>query len=225
MLEKATSPAKDAIKILVVDDHPLIRQGIISVLNNQPDMIVVGEAGDGLEALVQARAIEPDLILMDIRMPRCDGLEATRLILAEMPRTKIIILTVFDDDHHLFQAIEMGAYGYLLKDLKPSVFVDMVRGVFNGQAPISRLATARIMHEFARRANGERPSLESLSERELEILRLVAQGRSNREIAHTLNIALYTVKNHLHHILDKLHMENRIQAVVFAVREGLLDTK
>ncbi len=212
------------IKILVVDDHPLVREGVIRVLNGQPDIDVAGEASNGLEALKQAKSIQPDLILMDIRMPYCNGIEATERILAEMPRTKIVILTVSNNDRDLFQAIEAGARGYLQKDIEPQVLVDMVRGIFKGEAPISRMATARIMHEFTQRASGNRPSIDDLSKREFEILRLTAQGLSNQEIAQRLDIALHTVKNHLRNILKKLHMKNRIQAVVFAVQEGVLDT-
>lgn len=218
------SSEKAIIRILVVDDHPLVRQGITCVLNSQPDITVVGEAANGAAAFDLARRLNPDLILMDVFMPDCDGIEASQRILAEMPNTNIVILTVCDDDHYLFQAVEVGVQGYLLKDMDPAALLDMVRGVFRGQAPISRLVAARLMNEYARRARGERPSLRDLTERELEILQLIARGDSNRQIAETLDIALYTVKNHVRSILEKLHKENRMQAAVFAAREGLLDT-
>ncbi len=216
---------KNRIRILVVDDHPLVRQGIITVLNNCPDMKVVGEAGDGLQAVEQTRAVRPDLILMDIRMPQGNGIEATQRISEEFPKTKTVILSISNDDNDLFQAIEAGARGYLQKDLEPQKLVDMVRGVFKGEAPISKMATGRIMREFARRAGGNRPSLKDLSRRELQILRLMAEGCSNKEVAQTLGIALHTVKNHIHNILEKLQTDNRMKAVVFAVREGFLDSE
>ncbi len=146
----AKSSDQEPIKVLVADNHLLARREIIRVLETQPDMIVAGEASNGLEALAQARAIKPDLVLMDVRMPHCNGIEATYLILHEIPQTKIIILTMSDDDQDLFQAIEAGAQGYLLKNLEPAVLVNMIRGVFKGKAPISRLAAGRIMREFAR---------------------------------------------------------------------------
>jgi DNA-binding NarL/FixJ family response regulator len=217
------SSDKTVIRVMVVDDHPLIRQGIICVLNSQPDITVVGEASNGEMAFDLARELNPDLILMDIFMPGGDGIETSRRILSAMPEISIVILTVCDDDRYLFQAVEVGVQGYLLKDLEPTTLLEMVRGVFQGQAPISRLAAARLMNEYARRAKGKQPSLYDLSNRELEILQLVAHGDSNRQIAEILGIALYTVKNHVQSILEKLCMENRMQAAVFAARQGLLD--
>ena len=215
----------DLIRILVTDDHPLFRKGAVYMLNAQPDIEVVGEASNGDEALQKARELMPDLILMDITMPNCDGLEATRRIKKEMPYVKIVMLTVSDDDRDLFEAIKWGAQGYLLKNLEPEELVDMLRGVFRGEAPISRTTASRILHELARHARGEQagPSVRDLTAREVEILRLVAKGASNREIAQELVISTHTVKNHLRNILDKLHMQSRVEAAVFAAREGLLD--
>ena len=213
----------DPIRLLVVDDHPLFRKGAVYMLNAQPDIEVVGEASDGNEALQKARELMPDLILMDITMPNCDGLEATRRIMEEMPYVKIVMLTVSDDDQDLFEAIKWGAQGYLLKNLEPEELTDMLRGVFHGEAPISRTTASRILREFSRRARGEGPNIRDLTPRETEILRLVAKGASNREIAQALVISLHTVKNHLRNIMDKLHMQSRVEAAVFAAREGLLD--
>lgn len=212
------------IKVLIVDDHPLVREGIIRILETHPDIEVVAEAENGLEAIEKAGAFQPDLVLMDIRMPGCNGIEATRRILEKSCRIKVVILTVSNDDRDLFHAIEAGAQGYLQKDIRPQELVDMIRGIFRGEAPISRMAAARIIREFSERASGNRSSLDDLSERELEILCLAAQGLSNQEIAKRSNIALHTVKNHIRNILNKLHLQNRIQAIVFAVQEGALDT-
>lgn len=214
---------QETIKILVTDDHPLFRKGIIHMLDAQEDMQVVGEANDGREALDLVGKLMPDLILMDVQMPNCNGLEATRLIMKEMPYAKIVMLTFSDDDHSLFEAIKSGAQGYLLKNLEPEDLADMLRGVFRGEAPISRTTASRILREFNRQSRGDTPSVKDLSPREVELLRLVASGASNQEIAETLTITEHTVKNHLRNILDKLHLKNRVQAAVFAVREGLAD--
>jgi DNA-binding NarL/FixJ family response regulator len=212
-----------SIKILVVDDHPLFRRGIIYMLSSQSDMEVIGEANDGFEALELAKEKMPDLILMDIQMPNCDGLEATRLIMEEMPYVKIVMLTFSDDDHSLFEAIKSGAQGYLLKDLEPEELATMLRGVFRGEAPIARTTAGRILREFGRQSRNEGEGAKGLTAREIDLLRLIASGASNQEIAEAMVITEHTVKNHLRNILDKLHLKNRVQAAVFAVREGLAD--
>jgi len=219
------NPTPKRIRILVVDDHPIVREGVIRVMSREPDMEVIGEAGDGEEALAQARRLRPNLILMNVHMPGCNGIRATASILAEMPRVKVIMLSASNCERDLFHAIEAGASGYLLKNLPPAVLVDKTRGLFQGEAPISRLDAARIMREFARRANGERTRLKELSQREVQVLRLAAQGCANQEIAHRLGIALHTVKNHIRNILNKLDVDNRVQAVALAAREGLLDAE
>ncbi len=225
MPSRPLNPGPKHIKILVVDDHPIVREGVIRVMSREPDMEVIGEAGDGMEALTQARRLSPNLILMNVHMPGCDGIRATASILAEMPRVKVVMLSASNCERDLFHSIEAGASGYLLKDLPPSVLVDKTRGLFQGKAPISRLDAARIMREFARRANGEHSRLKDLSQREVEVLQLAAQGCANQEIAHRLNIALHTVKNHIRNILAKLDVDNRVQAVALAAREGMLDVE
>jgi DNA-binding NarL/FixJ family response regulator len=188
-------------------------------------MEVVGEASNGMEALEKARTTSPDLILMDIRMPVVDGLGATRLIKKEMPEAKIVILTVSDDDHSLFDAIKAGAQGYLLKNMDPGELFDMLEGTLKGEAPISRSTASRILAEFASQANREVPQAavhSELTPRETEVLQLVANGTSNRDIANALCISENTVKNHLRNILEKLHLENRVQAVAYALRQGLI---
>jgi two-component system nitrate/nitrite response regulator NarL len=212
----------DKKRILLADDHILFRKGLAQLLNSQPDFQVIGEAADGLEALERARELMPDLILMDIDMPRCDGREATRLIKAEMPYVVIVILTVSDDEQDLFAAIKNGAQGYLLKKIDPADLFEQLRGLALGEAALSRLMANKILREFAR-AEPEPPRTgdDPLTGRERQVLQLVARGLTNREIAETLVIAENTVKNHLRNILSKLHLDNRVQAAAYALREGL----
>ena len=214
--------APSPIRVLVVDDHTLFRKGIVSLLSSEDGFEVVGEAEDGFQALERAQALMPDLILMDLSMPRCDGLEATRRLKAAFPYLTIVILTALEDDQNLFEAVRFGAQGYLLKKIEPQALFANLRGVVRGEASISRLMAGKLLGEFNRQANrhaapGGRPEL---SPREKEILGHVAQGKSNKEIATNLAIAENTVKNHLKNILEKLHLENRVQAATFALREG-----
>jgi len=212
------------ITILVVDDHPLFRRGVIQMLEIQPDMTVVGEAGDGETALKLTRQLLPDLILMDVTMPHVNGLEATRRILHEMPATRIIMLTVNDDDDTLFEAIKAGARGYLLKNLEPEDLVARVHGAMRNEAALPRTLASRILREFSRIAqNREVTAVSTLSRREREVLVLVAQGQQNKEIAAELVISEHTVKNHLRNILGKLHVRNRVEAAMLAMQEGLID--
>ncbi len=213
------------MRVLLADDHPLFRDGLAALLRAR-GMQVVGEASSGLEALEQARALRPDVILMDVNMPQMNGLEATRLIKTEMPETKIIILTVSDEDENLFEAIKCGAQGYLLKSLQSQAFFDLLDGVARGEAPISRGLATKILGEFARqlRHQDEAASAnkEDLTDREKQVLRLVAEGATNRDIAAQLNVTENTVKYHLKNILEKLHLRNRAQAVAYAMQTGLL---
>ncbi len=215
------------MRVLLVDDHPLVRDGIASLLAAR-GLEVVGEASNGIEALHKARALRPDIILMDIQMPGLNGLEATRLIKTEMPEIKIIMLTVSNDDRDLFEAIKSGAEGYLLKSLDAEQFFQLMEGVNRGEAPIPPDMAARILNEFARRSRQEpapEPSTsdhETLTHRETEVLQLVIQGMSNKEIARTLTISENTVKFHLKNILAKLHARNRAEAVAYALQTGLV---
>ncbi len=213
------------IRVMIVDDQVLFREGLSGLLGSQPDFLVVGAAGDGEEAVSLARELHPDLVLMDIRMPKMTGLEATRIIRREVPGARIVILTVSDDDDDLFEAIKAGAIGYLLKNLKARALFERVRGAFRGEAALSPLLAARVMEEFARQRRKEAASPESagLTDREKTVLQLVIGGSSNKEIAAKLDIAESTVKRHLHNILEKLHLENRVQAAAYAVRKGLID--
>ena len=213
------------IKVLLVDDQMLFRKGVRALLDKEEDMEVVGEASDGLQAVDRVRVSQPDVVLMDIHMPVCGGIEATRRIKAERPETKVIALTVSDEDDDLFEAIKSGAEGYLLKDLRPDELFDLVRGVLKGETPISPAVASKLLTEFRRRPRHDLPEGASsdLTPRELEVLQLVTEGLGNAEIAARLYIVEGTVKNHLHSILEKLHLENRVQAAAFAIREGLVD--
>jgi DNA-binding NarL/FixJ family response regulator len=216
----------ESLRILLVDDHVLFRKGVAALLASRQDIEVVGEAGDGFEAIAQARETVPDVILMDIHMPQCDGLEAVRIIKREMPHVCIIMLTVSDDDRDLFAAIKNGAEGYLLKNLEPYQLFEMLEGVRRGEAPISGTLAAKILQEFrqpAQNAAQDPEAREELTPREIEVLKQVVEGATNKEIAEALVITENTVKIHLRNILERLHLQNRLQAAVYAVREGLVD--
>jgi two-component system nitrate/nitrite response regulator NarL len=214
------------IRILLVDDHSLFRKGIASLLTAERGFEVAGEAGDGLEALTKAREVMPDLILMDISMPGMNGLEATRRIKEVLPYVKIVILTISEEDQDLFEAIKSGAQGYLLKKIEAKALFSTLRGIVQGEASVSRAMAAKILDEFARQARRQ-PAVTlpgtNLSPREKKVLELVAHGKTNKEIAAALAIAENTVKSYVKNILEKLHLENRVQAATFAVREGLIE--
>lgn len=215
------------MRVLLVDDHPLVRDGIAGLLRAK-GLEVVGEAGNGVEALQKARELRPDIILMDVRMPRLDGLEATRLIKTEIPDIKIVMLTVSDDDQDLFEAIKSGAEGYLLKSLEGDEFFELLEGINRGETPISPEMAAKILNEFMRQTREEladeppASNHESLTDREMEVLQLVVQGLSNSEIADVLTISRNTAKYHLKNILAKLHARNRTEAVAYALQTGLV---
>lgn len=217
----------EPLRILLVDDHVLLRKGIGALLTAREDMSLVGEAGNGLEAIALARQTAPDVILMDIHMPECDGLEAVKVIKQEMPRVQIVMLTVSEDDRHLFAAIKNGASGYLLKTLEPSELFSMLEGVRRGEAAISRVLAGKILQEFRQPTEGttSEPKMRvALTPREREVLQQVVEGTTNKEIAEALFMSEHTVKIHIQNILDKLHLKNRIQMAVYAVQEGLVET-
>jgi DNA-binding NarL/FixJ family response regulator len=215
--------------VLIVDDHALFRRGLQMVLKQEEDIEVVGEAGDGHEAVGKAQELMPDVILMDVRMPRRSGIEATQQIKDALPHVKILMLTISDEEVDLYDAIKAGASGYLLKEISIDEVADAIRSVWQGQSRISPSMASKLLTEFAamsKRAD-ERQQLPAprLTEREMGVLKLVAQGLNNRDIAKELFISENTVKNHIRNILEKLHLHSRMEAVVYAVREKLLEIK
>jgi DNA-binding NarL/FixJ family response regulator len=214
----------EPLRILLVDDHLLFRKGLIRLLDAQPDFRVVGEARDGLEAIDKTRQLRPDVVLMDIRMPNCDGLEATRRIKAQLPDVRVVMLTVSDDEQDLVSAVKSGADGYLLKDLQPEELFEQLRRVGRGEIPLSRGMTGKLFSQLSRRSRPVADAKASavLSERESEVLALVVEGYTNREIGDELGIARNTVKNHLRSVYAKLNVSNRTQAAAYAVGHGLV---
>ncbi|MFI0371996.1 response regulator [Actinomadura sp. 1N219] len=213
------------IRVVLVDDQELVRAGFTMVLDAQPDIEVVGEAGDGVQALELLRGTQADVVLMDVRMPRMDGIEATRRVVAQSG-PKVVILTTFDLDEYAFAAIKAGAGGFLLKDAGPSQLIEAIKAVHSGDAVVAPSTTKRLLDRFAvHLPDAEEKAdvaLESLTEREGEVLRLVARGMSNAEIAERLYVSEATVKTHMGRILMKLGLRDRVQAVVFAYETGLV---
>lgn len=217
----------DPIRLLLVDDQRLMREGLRTLLELEPDLQIAGEAEDGLAALEMYPTLRPDVVLMDIRMPRLDGVEATRRLLQRSPDARVIILTTFDEDALVFDGLRAGALGYLLKDVSGADLAEAVRKVAGGGALIEPSVARKVLAEFARLARPAAPSTTpdlslDLSERELEILRLLAQGATNRQIASQLYLAEGTVKNYISTILDKLGVEDRTQAALRARELNLL---
>lgn len=213
----------ETVRIVLADDHALFRRGLCTLLAKEKGFEVIGEAQDGNEAFEKAKELMPDIVLMDIYMPGRDGLSATRQIKKALPSVKVVILTVSEEDKKLFEAIKCGAHGYLLKKIEPKELFEMLRGVFRGEAPISRTTAMKILNEFAKqvqRGPKEAPE-DKLSPREQGVLELLTNGLTNKEIANKLGVTENTVKNHLKNILDKLHLENRVQAATFALQKKL----
>jgi DNA-binding NarL/FixJ family response regulator len=214
------------IRVLVVDDQALVRGGFRLILESQPGVEVVGEAADGREALAKARELRPDVVLMDVRMPGMDGLEATRRLLSERDAPRVLMLTTFDLDEYVYDALRAGASGFLLKDVRPEQLADAVRVVAEGETLLAPVITQRLVQQYVRRLRPgtTRPAaLDSLTERELAVLRLIARGRSNAEIATDLFLSETTVKTHVSHVFGKLGLRDRAQAVVLAYESGLIE--
>jgi two-component system NarL family response regulator len=220
------TPADDCIRVLICDDHALFRRGLVMVLEEEDDIEVVAEAANGAEAVELARALAPDVVLMDVRMPELDGISATRTILEAIPNANVIMLTVSDEEDDLFEAMKAGAAGYLLKEISIDEVGRSVRGVAQGQRLVTPSLATKLITEFAgisRRGTPRGVEAPQLTPRELEVLGHVADGASNREIANRLGISENTVKNHVRNILEKLRLHTRMEAVMYAMREHLLD--
>jgi DNA-binding NarL/FixJ family response regulator len=220
----------EVIRVLIVDDHALYRRGLLTVLETEDGIEVVGEAADGVEAVDQAEETLPDVIVMDVSMPKRGGIDACRVIKQRVPSARILMLTSSDDEANLFEAVRAGATGYLLKDVPPEEVAAGIRGVHQGQSLLSPMMASKLLTEFALISQRDTlpaptPGLElpRLTHRELDILKLVARGRLNREIAAELFISENTVRNHIRNILDKLQMHSRMEAAMYAVRQRLID--
>jgi len=220
-LTASSSSGDDHISVLIVDDHAIVRQGLRTYLDLQPDIEVVGEASDGREAVARVRETLPDIVLMDLVMPNMDGVEATRQVTAVSPSTRVIVLTSFSEDEQVFASIKAGAQGYLMKDVLPSQLVQDIRQVHRGEVRLNPDIARKLMQEFT----NPQPATpkHDLTERELEVLRLIAQGKSNKEISDDLVLSEKTVKTHVSNILQKLHLSDRTQAAVYALRQKIVD--
>ncbi|HEX9416744.1 MAG TPA: response regulator transcription factor [Gaiellaceae bacterium] len=211
----------EPIRVLVADDHPLVRQGLRTFLELQDDLELVGEAADGEEAAAKVEQLVPDVVLMDVVMPRLDGIEAIRRIRAASPSTKVIVLTSFAEDDKVVQAVKAGAAGYLLKDMEPREIADGIKRAVRGEGLLHPAVAAKLMHEVAQ--GGHNSATELLTARELEVLRLLARGLSNKAIARELTVSEKTVKTHVSNVLAKLRLADRTQAALYAVREHLVE--
>ena len=226
--EEATQTGRpERLRVMVADDHALFRRGLQMVLEAEPDIDLIGEASDGVEAVERSQELMPDVILMDVRMPKRSGIEAASQIKDLLPHVKILMLTISDEEADLYDAIKAGASGYLLKEIPIEEVADAIRSVWAGQSRISPSMASKLLNEFAAmsKATGDRSQIPAprLTDREMEVLRLVAKGMNNRDIAKDLYISENTVKNHIRNILEKLHLHSRMEAVVYAVREKLLE--
>jgi NarL family two-component system response regulator LiaR len=208
------------IRVLIADDHAILRKGIRALLGTEPDIEVVGETGDGQETVAQARALRPDVILMDLMMPKMDGIEATRRITLEQPGVHVLVLTSFAADDKVFPAIKAGALGYLLKDTGPAELVHAIHQVYQGTPSLASAIALKVLYELSHPP--QQPATpDPLTGRELEVLRLIAQGCSNKDIAEQLVITELTVSTHVSNVLAKLHLASRTQAALYALKEGL----
>jgi DNA-binding NarL/FixJ family response regulator len=219
----------DQISILIVDDHTLFRTGIRKMLESEPDMRVAGEAATGREALDQARSLMPDVVLMDIKMPEpegsgtaLDGIEATRILHREMPHMGILFCTVFEDDEFVFAGLQAGGRGYILKDDDPDTMLRAIRAVAHGESLLGPTVAQKVMRQFSVVPGKQTPLVDDLTPRELEVLKLIGNGLTNRQIAEELVISEKTVKNHINNVFSKLPIYDRSQAILYAIREGLV---
>ena len=212
----------DKISVLIADDHTLFRKGVHKMLEAEEDMKVVGEAATGREALEQARALMPDVILMDIKMPELDGIEATRILCREMPHIGIIFVTMSQEDEFVFRGLQAGGRGYILKDSDPETMLRAIRAVAHGESLLGPTIAQKALRQFSALPGKQAPLVDELTSRELEVLTLIAEGLCNKEIARELTISEKTVKNHINNIFTKLHLYDRTQAMLYAIRKGLV---
>jgi NarL family two-component system response regulator LiaR len=210
------------IRVLIVDDHDIVREGQRALINTEPGMEVIGEAKNGIEAIELADTLQPDVILMDLLMPKMDGIEASEEIKKGNPEARILVLTSFAEDERVFAAIKAGAQGYLMKDSSPQTILKAIHEVHSGEASMSPRIAQKLIHELQRKSDSP-PTEEPLTAREMEVLKLIARGLSNQEIAEELMISEPTARTHVTNILGKLHLANRTQAALYALREGLAD--
>lgn len=208
------------IRILVVDDHAIVREGLCALLNTEPDLEVVGQASDGIEAIAQAKKLQPDVILLDLVMPRKDGVQAIKEIMLDNPQSRILVLTSFAEDDLLFPAIKAGAHGYLLKDSSPQELLQAIKEIHCGQSSLHPAIARKLIAEM-QNSSDQNETVEPLTDREVEILTLLAQGLPNKAIAEKLTLSERTVRTHVTNILSKLHLANRTQAALFALRKGI----
>ncbi|MDR3578085.1 MAG: response regulator transcription factor [Anaerolineaceae bacterium] len=211
-----------AIRILIADDHPVVRRGLVMVISNEIDMEVIAEAINGEEAVEKALALKPDIVLMDLQMPRKNGIEAMLEIKQAEPAIRILVLSSFTDDERVFPAIKGGASGYLLKDSLPDVLLNAIREIAQGRPSLDPIIAEKLMHEVAHPETTPNVG-DKLTKRELEVLKQISQGKNNHEIAEMLVVSERTVSTHISNILNKLHLENRTQAALYAFRQGLVD--
>lgn len=211
----------ERIGVLIVDDHTLFRRGVRKMLEAEGDMVVLGEAATGEEALQHTRALMPDVVLMDIKMPGMDGIECTRTLHREMPHVGIVFVTMFENDEFIFQGLQAGGRGYILKDADPDTMVRAIRAVANRESLLGPSIAQKVIRQFAGMDRAQGQLVDELTAREVEVLRLIAEGLGNKEIARRLIISEKTVKNHINNILSKLHLYDRTQATLYAIRTGL----
>jgi len=214
------------IKVLIADDHQVVREGLSAILRTKEEIAVVGEVKDGVEAVEQARRLKPDVILMDISMPGMNGVEATRQIKREQPEVGIVVLTMYDEEEYIYDLVKAGATGYLLKDSDSSQIVKAIKTVARGESLIHPSVASKILNEFSSLAQGKgqpvKKKAQELSDREVEVLKLVAEGKTNKEIANVLNLSEKTIKNHVRNIFHKLQVYDRTQAAMHGLRKGLI---
>lgn len=217
------------IRVLIADDHQVVREGLTSILESKGEIEVIGQAADGKEAVAKTRELLPDVVLMDISMPNMNGVEATRQIKKENPQIGVVVLTMYADEEYIFDLVRAGAAGYLLKDADSAQIAKAIRAVSKGESMIHPAIAAKILNEFTHLSGKDKKvhkaarSEDDLSEREITVLKFMAEGKSNKEIANELNLSDKTIKNHIHHIFQKLNVTDRTKAVISAVKRGLID--